>query len=138
MVKLEDIKLAFEFINYGFLGENEAYINIQTGEIYLYSIYTENEKELPEDIKDENKYIAIPYKHELNLGKNLVFQFVYQYLPEEAEKIESIFRRKGAYSKFKHILQRKGQIDQWYTYEREAQEKALRKWCKANGIKPDD
>ena len=54
--------------------------------------------------------------------------------PEEAEKIEAIFHHKGAYSKFKSILERRGIIDSWYAYENTAQENALREWCKLNGI----
>ncbi|MDJ0669159.1 MAG: hypothetical protein QNJ61_17895 [Desulfobacterales bacterium] len=61
--------------------------------------------ELPEDI-DEEKYIAIPHKNELDLGKALVFEFTTANLPGEIEKVDSIFRRKGAYSRFKDLLEK--------------------------------
>ena len=35
---------------------------------------------------------------------------VKDYTPEKAEEIESIFRKKGAYSKFKNILEDKANI----------------------------
>lgn len=134
----KDIEDAFDFVNFGQLGEHEAYLNIHTGETFWYSEFGDNEEELPEDIDDENKYIALPDKNDLHLGKRLVLSFVYKYLPEEAEKIEAIFHRKGAYSKFKSILERKGIIDNWYDYENAAQEKALREWCKLNSVTISD
>ncbi len=134
VAKFNDIEFAFDFVSFGQPGEHEAYLNIHTGETYLYSEFDDNEEELPEDIDDANKYIALPHKNDLKLGKKLVFEFTYQYLPEEAGKIESIFYKKGAYSKFKSILEGKGMIDKWYKYENEAQENALREWCKFNGI----
>lgn len=134
VAEFKDVEFAFDFVSFGRPGEHEAYLNIHTGKTYLYSELGDNEEELPEDIGDENKYIALPHKNDLNLGKNLALEFTYQYLPEEAEKIEFIFHRKGAYSRFKNILEEKGMIDKWYEHENEAQENALREWCKFNGI----
>ncbi len=133
-INYEDIEMAFDFVSFGQPYEHEAYLNLQTGETYLYSQFGDNEEELPDDINDETKYISLPHKNDLNLGRNLVLDFTYQYLPEEAENIESIFRKKGAYSRFKNILERNGIIDEWYEYENKAQENALREWCKLNEI----
>ena len=58
-------------------------------------------------------------------------------LPNEVEEIESIFQKKGAYSKFKILLGRKGVVDKWYAFESQEQEKALREWCKEIGIEVD-
>jgi len=53
------------------------------------------------------------------------------------EKIESIFSRKGAYSRFKAFLEGKEYLDKWYEYESQEREKALRIWCEDNAIKID-
>ena len=58
-VTFKDIEYAFDFVNFGQPGEHEAYLNIHTGETYWYSEFGDNEEELPEDIDDENKYIAL-------------------------------------------------------------------------------
>lgn len=133
-MKFNDIEFAFEFVNTGQLYEHEAYLNIHTGETFWHSEFGDNEEELPDDIDDESKYIALPHKNDLNLGKGLVLKFSYEFLSERADEIESIFRKKGAYSKFKNILERTGKIEKWHEYENTAQEKALREWCKLNGI----
>ncbi len=136
IVKFEYIEFAFDYVSFAQMSENQAYLNKETGEIVYQSEMYDNFEELPDDI-DADKYIKIPHKNELELGRHLVFDFVYQQLPDEAEKIESFFRKKRAYSKFKAFLESKGIIDTWYEFESKAQDKALREWCKENEIKID-
>ncbi len=133
--KYSDVEMAFEMVSSAQLGENEAYVNIHTGETHWYSSFGDNEQELPDDITDEHKYLALPHKNELNLGKKLVLRFTYQFLPEEEDKIESIFRQRGAYQRFKSILESRSLLEQWYEYENKAQEEALREWCELYELK---
>src|SRR3982074_2829374 len=69
-VSFSDIQLAFEFVSSGGMGENEAYLDRQSGKIYWHFEFGDNDEELPDDIDDE-KYIAIPDKIDLDLGKSL-------------------------------------------------------------------
>ncbi|MFO7593207.1 MAG: hypothetical protein R6X15_04070 [Pseudomonadota bacterium] len=136
-VNFKDIQDAFDFVNFGQMYAHQAFLDKETGKIYWHSEFGENEEELPEDI-DSEKYIEIPHKNELELGKRLVLEFAYEYLPSEASNIDEIFRKKGAYSKFKSLLERKGVLNKWYEFETLAQENTLRAWCEENGIKVDD
>ena len=133
VINFQEIMDAFDFVSFGPMYEHQAFLCKETGKIYWHSELGDDIEELPEDIDDE-KYIEIPHKNELGLGKNLVLDFAYQHLPDEAEEIGSIFRRKGAYSKFKALLERKGIIDKWYAFDSEANEKSLREWCEDVGI----
>ena len=65
--KFLEILDAFEFVSFGQLMEHEAYMCLETGEIYWYSGYIDDEKPLPEDIDDTGKYISIPHKNDLAL-----------------------------------------------------------------------
>src|SRR5215467_13065030 len=67
-VSFLDLQLAFEFVSSGGTGENEAYLDRQSGKIYWHSEFGDNDEELPNDI-DDKKYILIPDKRELDLGK---------------------------------------------------------------------
>ena len=78
--------------------------------------------------------MAIPHKNELNLGNNLAFDFTLEYLPTEYEKVRSIFNRKGAYARFKSLLESAGKIEEWYKFEAKRTEDALREWCSEQGI----
>jgi hypothetical protein len=58
-VSFSDLRLAFEFVSSGGMGQNEAYLDRQSGKIYWHSEFGDNDEELPNDIDDE-KYISIP------------------------------------------------------------------------------
>jgi hypothetical protein len=49
-VSFLDLQLAFEFVNSGGMGENEAYLDRQSGKIYWHSEFCDNDEELPDDI----------------------------------------------------------------------------------------
>ena len=132
-ISFDDLEHAYLYVNLAPQYTHNAYLDKETGEMYYTSDLGDSDV-LPDDIEDE-KYIAIPDKYELNLGKFLVFEFTSEYLPEETENVYSIFGHKGAYSRFKDLLERKGKLDEWYKYEDEQQKKALKEWCHENGIK---
>jgi len=51
--------------------------------------------ELPDDIEDRSKYVAVPSRRELGLGETLAMRFGNGYLPDDTEEIGSYFRRRG-------------------------------------------
>jgi uncharacterized protein UPF0158 len=134
-VSFSDLQLAFEFVNSGGMGENEAYLDRQSGKMYWHSEFGDNDERLPDDIDDE-KYIAIPDKKELDLGKALVFNFTREFLPDNYDEVRQIFNRRGAYRRFKDFLVRQDALERWYDFSNKAEEAALREWCAENGINP--
>jgi hypothetical protein len=78
--------------------------------------------------------LAIPHKNELNLGINVAFDFVQEYLPTEYDNVRSIFHRKGAYARFKSLLENADKIEEWYKFEAKPTEQALRDWCSEQNI----
>jgi len=137
-ISFSDIEDAFYFVSMDQPEMHHAYLCKETGEIF-YSSEMSDFDELPEDIDDDpDKYISIPHKNELELGKHLVIDFTSQYLPEELGRVHSIFNHKGAYSRYKELLEEKGFLDQWHEYEKERQDEALREWCEENDIETED
>jgi len=132
-VSFSDLQLAFEFVSSGGTGENEAYLDRQSGKIYWHSELADNNEELPDEI-DHEKYIAIPDKRELDLGKPLVLDFVREFLPDDYVEVHHIFSGKGAYRRYKDLLVRRGALERWYDFSNKAEEAALREWCVENGI----
>jgi hypothetical protein len=59
------------------------------------------------------------------------FPIVDRELPEEWNTVVELFRRPGAYRRFKQMLESCDVLDKWYTFEANAVEKALREWCHA-------
>ncbi|WFU42035.1 hypothetical protein QA640_05945 [Bradyrhizobium sp. CB82] len=60
--------------------------------------------ELPDDINDEEKYVALPDKRKLGLGKPLVLDFARQFLPADFDDVRYFFGRRGTYPKFRALL----------------------------------
>jgi hypothetical protein len=133
VITFDEIENAFLFVSMDQPYMHNVYLCKETGRMFYVSEMGDSD-ELPDDI-DEPKYISIPHKNDLDLGKNLVFEFVTDFLPNELDRVYSIFRRRGAYSRFKDLLSEKGYLDEWYNFEDERQKAALKKWCTENGIK---
>ena len=49
-----------------------------------------------------------------------------EFLPADVGRTESIFSARGAYSRFKDMLEHRNALDRWYDYENTATETALR------------
>ena len=137
-VSFNDILIAFESTNMGGMGESQAYLCKQSGKIYFHSDRLELEElidELPDDIEDEEKYLQLPDKYELDLGKQLVLAFAREFLPDDFDEVRRIFSRRGAYANFKSLLATRGAVDQWHRFQDKATEQALREWCELHDIK---
>ena len=132
-ISYRELSNAFEFVSSSQPSEADAYICVNTGEIYFVSALA-GINELPEDDGDTDNYIGVPHKNDLNIGRRLVFDFVDAELPSERDTVEKFFRRPGAYGKFKNMLESYGMLDKWYAFEESAVEEALREWCQESGI----
>ncbi|WP_016957707.1 UPF0158 family protein [Catenovulum agarivorans] len=133
-VKLTDIEWAVEFASAGF-GDNEAYLDTQTGAIYY--VGDAVEEPIPDDLFEDSKYLALPNKQDLGLGKKLAINFVAETLPDHLDKAYEIFSRKGAYARFKEFLSSVDKLDLWYSYEEQSLNQAIKDWCNINNVKID-
>ena len=134
MLKYEDLLDAYEWVSADPTMQNSAFVNRQSGSVHLETDEIDGGDELPGDIEDGKKYIAVPHKSDLQLGKAIVFDFVEDYLPEEIDKVAQYFKRPGAYSKYKDLLERKQLLEAWYRYERTKTFEALFQWATENSI----
>ena len=94
----------------------------------------DGEEPLPEDIDDLDLYLPGPMPHDLELGRNLLLEFVEANLPRDADLVHGFFRRRGAYGNTKDLLQRRGLLDAWYAHEQAATFAALRQWAQENDL----
>ncbi len=133
-VSLDELLAAFEWVSAGEVAglDREAYVSRATGTVHWTGEGAD--EELPKDIEDESLYIAVPRKHEFDLGRSLAIRFVEEHLPGSRGTVDGFFRKRGAYSHFKSLLAQAGQLDAWHAYEQAAIENALREWCEGNGL----
>jgi hypothetical protein len=133
-INLDELRNAFEFVSSGPSSEHSAYICIDTGIIYWTSNVIDLEEEIPEDVETSDRYIAVPHKNDLKLGQSLALSFIDQEIPHEYNFAASLFRKRGAYRRFKELLQTEGLLEKWFAFEANASDLALQDWCKENNI----
>jgi hypothetical protein len=129
-----ELQHAFEFVSLGQPHEHEAVLCRKSGKFLWLTDIDEDIEAWPHDADDEEKYLAIPHRKDLDLGKALVIEFARQFLPGEFNEVRRIFDKRGAYARFKDLLQRNKALDRWYDFESKATEAALREWCDLNEI----
>jgi len=129
----DTIEEAFLFVSGAAPFEITAVIHRKTGETFFASDMADLD-ELPEDLDESDDYIGIPHKNDLDLGKSLVMDFVRSRCPEEVDRVLTTFSRRGAYRRFKDLLEQKSLLDEWYDFEQQRTRQALLDWCEENGI----
>jgi len=124
---------AFLFVSSAAPGEHCAVVNRITGESFFSSIISDYD-DLPDDVDENDDYIGIPHKNDLELGKPLVMDFIRCRCPELIDRVLSIFSRRGAYGRYKDLLVEKNMLEDWYAFENERTREALLKWCELQGL----
>ncbi len=63
-----------------------------------------------------------------------ILPYVEKFIPAASEKVDKIFRKQGAYSRYKDFLESKGMLQKWYDFEEKQGQSTLLQWCEENGI----
>ena len=137
-VNLKDLQEAYEFVAAASGGEHQAFLCKQSGKLYCYSEICDDSDILPDDIDDTGKFLQLPDKKELDLGKSLALAFTREFIPSDFDDVRQFFSRRGAYARFKALLDQRGALAEWYAFEAKAEERALREWCALNSIEVSD
>ena len=132
-VVYEDLEQAFDFASSGEIVQSSAFVSRETGRIYWVSDDLE-EEELPDNLEDTEHYAEVPTQRSLELGKRLALRFVSKELPEKFDLVDGFFRRRGAYGRFKDLLEQNGVLEKWYRFEEESIRKALCAWAEEEGF----
>jgi len=134
-INYSELEQAFEFVSIDGFEEHQAFVSLETGKIYWVS--ADMDEEPPPDLEEEGKYLEIPAKRDLHLGKSLALKFASEYLPDDLDDVYRYFRKAGAYSRFKNLLEERDRLQQWYDYEQDSIKQALIDWCRENSIDVD-
>ena len=132
-----EIEMAFMYVGSAMYGMNSAVVCKDTGKILYRSDMAGIDEIEDEGDLDWDQCVEIPHKNDLDLGRNLVFEFVEEYIPEDYECVRKMFRRSGAYSRYRDLMERRGLLKEWHDIENRREERALRNWCKENEIELD-
>jgi hypothetical protein len=88
-VNAEELRTTFEFVSFGAPLDHSAYICVDPGKIYCHSVSAglEEEEDLPEDFETFDRYIAVPHKNDLGLGRRIALAFVDQEFADEYDSV---------------------------------------------------
>ncbi len=141
MATFEDIINALSFVSSDSYGMNRALLCLDSGKMYFHSEIGDPENdELYEERFDCSNFIEIPHKNDLGLGVDLVIEFAQERMPGDIDRIISFFGSRGAYRRFRDLLEHRGLLQCWYDFEKERDKEAPRKWIDLHKIElePDD
>lgn len=128
-VNYTELRNAFEFVSSASKKENQAYISLDTGSVYWLTNEIDLEEEVPDDVATSDRYIPVPHKNMLKLGQSLTLEFIDIEIPDEYNTVASLFRKRGAYRRFRELLQSVNLLEKWYAFETNASDEALMAWC---------
>jgi hypothetical protein len=137
MVKFSDLEDAFLFVSSDSYGMHSAYLNEDTGQIVYHSEMGDDDEIAEEDLEGD-EWLDIPHKNDLDLGRQLVFEFIETRLADKYEQVRHMFRGPGGYRHFKALLETKGLLETWYEFENQREQEALREWCQENEVELSD
>jgi hypothetical protein len=135
-IDFDDLDAAMEWASVGPGLETKAFICRSTGRIFLQGPDGPEDDDFPENVEDDTKYLPVPHKNRLDLGRPLVLRFIDERAPRFGDEVRDMFRRSGAYSRFTALLQRTRLLEAWHAYEAEASRRALEQWAAAHGLIP--
>jgi hypothetical protein len=131
-VKADDLIEALDWIQADIQSDHAAYVERATGEVICFS--PELDEDDPEDFENDERFLAVPNRFDLELGARTALDFARSHMPDDAERVASYFRGKGAFRRFKDLLDLRGQTEAWYEFEHHAAKLAFKAWCEAHGF----
>jgi hypothetical protein len=134
LVDLDELAQAMDWVSSSIAFDNAAYVSRETGQVFWVGDAVDEPDDFPEDIEDGTKFVAVPSKQDLDLGRALAIDFVEKNLPSALAEVHAAFRREGAYRRFKGRLERAGLLDAWFAFEAAATKHALESWAVAQGL----
>lgn len=109
------------------------FLDLETGEsVFLADeLITGLDNEGLEDEIDENpeRYLRLPTKFEIH-EYHIMEEFIWTLKGERADKLECAIRGRGAFRRFKDMVDRMGISQRWYDFQAEYYRKLATQWCR--------
>ena len=112
----------------------DAIDTINEDETYFYSIQDEEIVYALEDGEDEEFFIPLPTKQEVNDYQNMVNFTETIEDDKKRDWFENAIHGKGAFRRFRATLERFGMETEWYDYLEACHRELAIEWCEQHGI----
>ena len=130
-VKLSEIIDAIDFTD----DSTSYYLDMKTGEIVMINdmIMDRSECEALSDQLDEHGCYELPDQHEID-DYGTMERFIATLTSQAAGRLSRAISGRGAFRRFKDMVQEMGIEDQWYAFEEDAHRKLAIRWCEEYGL----
>ena len=147
-VKIEDIIDAVDFDS----DMSESYLNIKTKQVYMFTDEdlraAENDADLSDSaewyreavasakhyLENQDDYLSLPEKYDFNEYR-IIEKFIARVdIPKQSDMLYQSIQGKGAFKRFKIMLERLGVVGEWYKYRDEKLREFVEFWCQENNI----
>jgi hypothetical protein len=147
-VKIDDIIDAIDFDS----DMSESFLNTKTKQVCLFSYEELRAAENDEDISDSadwyceavasakhyletpDDYLPLPEKYDFNEYR-IMEKFISRVIiSKQSEMLSQSIKGRGAFRRFKTMLERLGLLDEWYKYRGQKLREFVEFWCKENEI----
>jgi hypothetical protein len=132
IVRLDDLRIALMATS-SFPEPRDAWVEASTGRVFIEGDEIDNEPS-PPDLDDPDAWIPIPDRRDLDLGRALAMRFTELHLPNDVAHVAQIFRRSGAWQRFKRLLAERDRIDAWLRFDDAETDRALAEWARDEGL----
>ena len=113
------------------------FLDLETGEsVFLADeLITGLDNEGLEDEIEENpeRYLRLPTKFEIH-EYHIMEEFIWTLKGERADKLGCAIQGRGAFRRFKDMVDRMGILQQWYDFQAEYYRKLATQWCQEQGL----
>lgn len=147
-VKIDDIIDAVDFDN----DMSESFLNTKTERVCMFTDEELRAAENNEDLSDsaewyceavvrakhylENQgdYLSLPEKYDFNEYR-IIEKFIARVnVTKQSEMLSQSIHGKGAFRRFKNVLERLELVDEWYKYRGQKLREFVEFWCRENKI----
>ena len=147
-VKIEDIIDAVDFDS----DMSKSFLNIKTQQVCMFNDEELSDAENNVDLSDsvewyceavasakyylenQDDYLYLPKKYDFNEYR-IIEKFIARVVvPKQVEMLYQSIHGKGAFRRFKVMLERLGLIDEWYKYREKKLREYVEFWCEENKI----
>ena len=134
-VDWDELFLAHTIVADSLISQGVAWVSRSTGKVYAgFEDMGDVQGDIPEDVYENDDYLSIPGKFDLDLGKSLVWEFVRTEIPDHENSVRRMFSRPGAYGRYKNFLAELDLLDAWHAFEHQRVTEELIAWCETNDL----
>ena len=147
-VKINDIIDAVDFDS----DMSESFLNTKTEQVCMFTDdelrAAENDEDLSDSaqwyceavsrakqyLENQNDYLPLPDKYDFNEYR-IIEKFIARVvIPKQLQMLSQSIQGKGAFRRFKAVLEKLGLVDEWYKYRGQKLREFVEFWCKENKI----